>query len=75
MLEQLSEFEAGANVLARCSRLRETLTESTKRNEAMADLAHHISLNLPAGVAAVADVKTPAKVASRVKAEELGEFS
>jgi hypothetical protein len=53
--------------------MRETLTESTKRNEAMADLAHHVSLNLPAGIAAAPDVKTPAKVAVKVKAQELGE--
>jgi hypothetical protein len=74
VLEQISGFEDGARLLARCDGLREALTGSTASHPAMGELARHISSNLPAGEEPVADVKAPARVAARVKAEELGEI-
>ncbi len=54
--------------------MREALTETTASNPAMGELARHIGSNLPAGEEPVADVKAPARVAARIKAEELGEM-
>ena len=60
-------------MLAECAGLREVLIDSKTRHPAMGELALHIGSNLPEGVEPVADVKAPARVAVRVKAEELGE--
>ena len=72
VLEQISDFDDGAHMLARCAGLREVLKDSTIRHPAMDELARHISSNLPVGVEPVPDVKAPARVAARIKAEELG---
>lgn len=73
VLDQISGFEDGARLLACCAGLRETLLDSTTRHPSMDELARHISSNLPAGVEPVADVKAPARVAARIKAEDAGE--
>lgn len=74
VLDQISGSEDGAHMLARCAGLRELLSDSTAFSQAMAELAHHISSNLPVGVEPVPDVKAPARVAAKVEAEELGKI-